>query len=38
MCVCVCMWTHGLVFDGGAGHTQVEFPVLLQTSFDQCLN
>lgn len=29
---------HGLVFDGGAGHTQVEFAIFLDTGIDQSLD
>lgn len=30
--------THRFVFDGGTGHTQVEFSILLDAGVDQGLN
>lgn len=32
------VWTYRLVFYGGAGHTEVQFAILLNAGIDQGLN
>ena len=34
----ICVHTDRLIFDGGAGHTQIELPVLLDAGLDQGLD
>lgn len=37
-CVCACVLTDRLVFDGGAGHTEVQLAVLFDAGIDQSLH
>lgn len=38
LCVCLCACTDRLVFDGGAGHTEVQLAVLLDAGVNQSLH